>query len=190
MPDKIRFIKKGAFADCVDLLEIVLPNNIKEIFKNAFEGCKKLSSVKGLEYVLSIGEQAFAGCDLKGTISLNRALYVESNAFDGCDDIKVIKYGPDTYTDISSNVLGDHNPLIYVTYGSPIFYDVIFDNKTFFLIGDLNNDGLLNACDIIRLRRCLLDETVADKYISDINLDGETDVRDLVKIKKIIANIF
>ncbi|MBE6727857.1 MAG: hypothetical protein E7562_04325 [Ruminococcaceae bacterium] len=189
MPDSVQFIKSGAFADCVALSEIVLPKNIKEIYDNSFDGCKKLSLVKGLENVLSIGENAFKGCALSGTICLNKALYVESNAFSGCDNIEAVKYGFNTYTDISSDNLGDHSSLVYITYGSPVFYNTVFDNITYFLIGDLSGDGDLSADDIVGIRKNILGISVANENIADLNLDGKSNVKDLVKLKKIISGI-
>lgn len=187
MPDSIQFIKNGAFADCVNLSNIILPENIKEICDNSFKGCKKLSAVKGLENVLSIGEKAFAGCSLSGTISLNNALYVESDAFSGCDAVKAVKYGLNTYTDLSSDNLGDHNSKIYITYGSPIYYNIVFDNLTYFLIGDLSGDGSLDSNDILGLRQSILTNYVLDEHILDVNLDGKVNIKDIVRIKKIIA---
>ena len=171
----------------MNLSEIILPENIKEICDNSFKGCKKLSAVKGLENVLSIGEKAFAGCSLSGTISLNNALYVESNAFSGCDAIKAVKYGLNTYTDLSSDNLGDHNSKIYITYGSPIYYNIVFDNLTYFLIGDLSGDGSLDSNDILGLRQSILTNYVLDEHILDVNLDGKVNIKDIVRIKKIIA---
>lgn len=185
MPDEIEFISSGAFADCVKLSKIVLPKSIKEICENSFKGCKNLSLVNGLENVLSIGESAFEGCALSGTICLNNALYVASDAFCGCTDIVAIKYGLKAYTDVS----GDNILPIYVTYGSPLYDNVVFDNKTCFLIGDLSGDGVLNASDIVELMQCILSGNVVDKHISDLNLDGKTDLIDLVRIKKMLANI-
>lgn len=187
MPDSIQFIKNGAFADCVNLSNIILPENIKEICDNSFKGCKKLSAVKGLENVLSIGEKAFAGCSLSGTISLNNALYVESDAFSGCDAVKAVKYGLNTYTDLSSDNLGDHNSKIYITYGSPIYYNIVFDNLTYFLIGDLSGDGSLDSNDILGLRQSILTNYALDEHILDVNLDGKVNIKDIVRIKKIIA---
>ncbi len=55
------------------------------------------------------------------------------------------------------------------------------------LLGDVNGDWTCNSADITTLRKILLG--TADIGLSDINADGESDVRDLVNLKKKSANL-
>ena len=61
-----------------------------------------------------------------------------------------------------------------------------FDDVALFKIGDIDGDSLINAIDIVYVRKFLLG--VAGKEIPtqvyDINDDGVSDIRDLVAIKK------
>ncbi len=50
--------------------------------------------------------------------------------------------------------------------------------------GDTNGDGVIGALDISFLRKMLLGAT-AGNNLCDVNRDGETDIRDLVRIKKL-----
>lgn len=56
--------------------------------------------------------------------------------------------------------------------------------------GDVDNDGAVIADDLVVMRKLLvgLDEGEAFVSAADVNGDGETDIRDLVRIKKIFEN--
>ena len=51
-----------AFAGCVDLVSIVIPDSVTSIGYGAFEGCTNLTSVVIGNSVTSIGDHAFDYC--------------------------------------------------------------------------------------------------------------------------------
>ena len=73
--------------------------------------------------------------------------------------------------------------------GSDIETEIIpfGDDEPTVLIGDGNEDGKIDAEDLIVLRRALLTDA---KYteVLDCNGDGVLDIRDLVRMKKHIAS--
>ena len=58
------------------------------------------------------------------------------------------------------------------------------------LYGDLNGDGLINAADIAEMRKTAMSLGAPDdRTVSDIDVDGETNIIDLIKLKKYRAGI-
>ena len=61
----LEIIAGGAFEDCDDLAEIVIPCSLKQIGSQAFAGCSKLKHFNYLNYHqmdIQVGEDAFADC--------------------------------------------------------------------------------------------------------------------------------
>ena len=54
------------------------------------------------------------------------------------------------------------------------------------LLGDINQDGIINVLDVIQVVNLILSVEYND--IADINLDGNVDVLDIVSIVNIILN--
>lgn len=54
--------------------------------------------------------------------------------------------------------------------------------------GDIGNDGAVDATDLSLIRKHLLGaENVSDLFAADVNLDGQIDIRDIVRIKNILS---
>ena len=60
---KVTTIGSGAFTNCINLTDIVIPNNIISIGSYAFYNCSNLSNVVIPDSVKSIGDDAFFGCN-------------------------------------------------------------------------------------------------------------------------------
>ena len=72
--------------------------------------------------------------------------------------------------------------------GSGITYLDFNELKISYLVsGDVNEDYITNANDLVSLRVSILDEETPVGF-ADVNIDGNIDVIDLVRLKKIIAN--
>ena len=54
------------------------------------------------------------------------------------------------------------------------------------LLGDLNEDGILNVVDIIILVNLIISDETIDNSLSDINQDGEVNVLDVIELVNII----
>ena len=79
-------IAKGAFSDCANLTEVVVPPSVCKIEREAFMCCPRLKVVRLSEGLCEIGWDAFRGCrnltDLKIPSSVSE---IGSGAFDGCE---------------------------------------------------------------------------------------------------------
>lgn len=62
IPDSVNSIGASAFLGCKGLLEIAIPNGVSDIKMNAFEGCESLTSVSIPNSVSVIEERAFHNC--------------------------------------------------------------------------------------------------------------------------------
>ena len=72
--------------------------------------------------------------------------------------------------------------------GTGITYLDFNELKISYLVsGDINEDYTTNANDLVSLRTSILDEEISTGF-ADVNIDGNIDVIDLVRLKKIIAN--
>lgn len=77
--DSVTHIGAEAFANCVNLKEIVIPDSVVEIGANAFSGCTNLEKVifKGKD--LSIGADAFTACEKLQALELPQGVKLAGN---------------------------------------------------------------------------------------------------------------
>ncbi len=94
-------IETGAFRDCENLAEVMLPDGLLSIGAEAFSGCYALSDITIPDSVTHVGACAFAGCSLATatvpaaaaasvgsvglrSVDITSGRAIEANAFDGC----------------------------------------------------------------------------------------------------------
>ena len=65
--------------------------------------------------------------------------------------------------------------------------DIIFSLSINYIIGDLNNDGIVNILDIVILVEHILNPVV-ELDGADINDDGDVNILDVVQLVNIILN--
>lgn len=70
----------------------------------------------------------------------------------------------------------------YLCYSTPVECEVA-------LMGDIDNDGIINAADLVPLRKYLLGTYDGDMSAADVNGDGAINLKDLVCLKKSVAGI-
>lgn len=168
--DNVSYILNQSFCNCDSLVSVTFGSNLENIDQSVFEGCTSLESVKFNSSLKNIGVYAFKDCtslksiDLsKGVTSIcSRAFYdcesveyvllsdnvsfIDNEAFCGLSDLKFLSV-PDNPNWNSSN-LGDN------IFGIWEFEDkssslIYFKNSNFCNNAySLNNDSLLNACDL------------------------------------------
>lgn len=68
---KLETISDYAFANCIQLTNIVIPNNVRNVGDYAFSGCRGLTSVTIGNSVTSVGDYAFSGCSSLTSITFN-----------------------------------------------------------------------------------------------------------------------
>ena len=101
LPATLTTISESAFEGCTQLTEIDIPEGVDYIYANAFKGCTELVTVNIPSTLCSIGEGAFMDCSKLKNINLNEGLRsIESQAFMNCAKLYKINI-PDTVTTIS-----------------------------------------------------------------------------------------
>ena len=89
---ELQEINKRAFANCVSLTDISLPNNLKVVGDEAFSNTALVNYIPDFSQVEELGESIFSYCE-----SLESVVYtgdfVPSYTFDGCTSLKEISWG-------------------------------------------------------------------------------------------------
>ena len=89
-----------AFAECSDLISVVLGDNVESIGIGAFEGCVMLASVTFPQALHLVGMRAFKGCtSLKELLFPANVIVIGREAFAGCSSL-VNVYLPDNLINI------------------------------------------------------------------------------------------
>jgi hypothetical protein len=100
LPNSIDSIKSLAFANCIGLTLLTLPVSVTNIGKYAFFYCTKLSSISFPNSLKNIEEGAFTNCNALASLTIpNCVLSIERGAFNGCGTQKV-----EVYWDIPINI--------------------------------------------------------------------------------------
>ena len=83
--------KDGAFQNCSDLTEIVLPKNVTVIGSNAFEDCTGLTDITLPDSLRTINAMAFQGCSgLTRIILPQKVTAIMGSAFKNCPNLTTI----------------------------------------------------------------------------------------------------
>ena len=111
--DGVSYIGRGAFANCHSLTSVTFSDNITIsdnttiIDKEAFSGCLKLSSISIPNGFTSIGEKAFTSChSLTSIIIPESVVSIGRQAFSNCVRLTSIAI-PDCVTTIYSDILNN-----------------------------------------------------------------------------------
>ena len=106
IPNGVTCIWKNAFAGCINLTSITIPNGVTCIWEYTFWGCSSLTSITIPERVTFIGESAFWGCSSLTSITIpNSVTYIGNSAFGGCENLTSITI-PDSVTSIGIEAFG------------------------------------------------------------------------------------
>ena len=91
LPNGITKISESAFADCKKLQKVNIPNGVTEICTDAFKFCSSLQEIMIPDSVTSIGRTAFYACHALETVHLGNGLEsIERWAFGFCDSLTEI----------------------------------------------------------------------------------------------------
>ena len=89
--EDIDAIGSYCFANCSDLLCVVIPNTVIIINNNAFEGCKNLSNIILSDNLTNIGWAAFNGCENLRSITVPPSMTsIDNGAFTGLSGLESI----------------------------------------------------------------------------------------------------
>jgi len=171
-------VKNGAFANCIALKELVLPDGLETIDDYAFFDCGELTEVTIPASVTTLGDCAFEYCrNLKD-------VYFEGDVpADWEDDVfgnthaELVLYYPDDNTSgwTSPEWTGPDG----VVYKTALMSDATEPEITW-LLGDVNGDNAITAQDaryVLRYAVGYIDEGVEITH-GDVNGDGEITAQD------------
>ena len=85
-----------------------------------------------------------------------------------------------------STLAANHN---HSTSGDDTYFQIITLTPQTILLGDINNDGIINVLDVVVLVNIILENTIPTEYqliVSDINSDEDINVLDVVTLVSII----
>ena len=106
LPEDITTISTYAFYNCGGLTSITIPESVTSIGASAFNGCTNLTSVEIPEGVTSIGSSAFNGCTNLTSVEIPEGVTsIGYGVFTGCSVLTSIVI-PDTVTTITGKLLG------------------------------------------------------------------------------------
>ena len=135
--DTVTWIGSHAFADCIGLTSVIIPDSVTFIYGYAFYGCTGLTSITIPDSVRIIDRQAFYGCTSLTSLTLpDSVISIEASAFSGCTGLTSITI-PDGVTSIRYWVFSDCTGLTSIT---------IPDSVTFIGIGAFS--GCTGLADI------------------------------------------
>lgn len=97
--NKCRFIGSYAFADCVSLTSIEMPDSVVYIDNSAFDNCKSLTNIQLPKNLTVIGDCAFSGCQRLASITLPEQLTkIDYAAFAHCYSLTTVTIGNNVTT--------------------------------------------------------------------------------------------
>ena len=178
IPDSVTYIGDYAFYDCTGLTSVTIPDSITSIGEGAFTGCTGLTSVTIGNSVTSIGYDAFSDCISLTSVTIpDSVTSIGENAFgyyyeDNWETKKIENFTIYGRKDSAAETYAKENSFTFVEKAAPAV-----------LKGDLNGDGKVNGADAGILSRYTSDwKGYADKIknmdAADINGDGKVNGAD------------
>lgn len=172
IPDSITVIGAGAFAGCDSLKTVFLPKSITTLSTSIFLGCSSLEEISIPNSVNIIDEMAFYNCNGLKAISIPDSITTFKNyIFKGCSSLEKIYYGG---TKEQWKALDTSHANI------PSTTKIICNDGDFILVGDVNNDNVVNQADIELLYEKVKNsdavlpiETATKDFMNYIDLDND-----------------
>ena len=200
IPNSVTSIDKGTFS-CSGLTSVTIPNSVTSIGEDAFCGCSRLTSVTIPNSVTKIGSYAFSYCRNLTSVTIgNSVTSIGAYAFEKCRAINVFKSKAVIPPVCESKALDDINKgtcTLYVPTEETSMYRYIAKEPWTNFVhieklnaqGDSNGDDVVNEIDYSGVASYIMGETpeTFDVEASDVDENGDIDVRDYVGIANIIS---
>lgn len=158
--DKIAEIGIGAFANCVNLKAIVIPDGVTIIGDMAFGRCLNLTTIDIPNTVSEIGDRVFEQCDNLATINMSNNIVNLGATFQNCTGLKNIKI-PDSVTSIGTGAFMNCRNLVSLSIGCGLRYIGVLD-----ITGGIGFDKIFFGCN------SLVKFTVSEDNPNFISVDG------------------
>ena len=106
IPESVTYIGSSAFENCDGIMEVVLPSGVSVIETNTFKNCFAISKIN-LDNIVSIKNSAFYNCPALYDIEFsNKLLSIEANAFYKCNSLSGV-FDLSSVTSIASGAFVD-----------------------------------------------------------------------------------
>lgn len=139
LPQTLRRIGEGTFAECDNLFDIDLGNSLEVIGPKAFLGCYSLQTISLPKTLKYIERYAFACCSALSRVSFPSSLIeIGSHAFEGAHNLKTVVFNeglvkigsgafancsslysvvlPKTLEDIGDNIIDENQSVTFYVY--------------------------------------------------------------------------
>ena len=136
IPNSVITIGYGAFDNCCSITSISIPDNVTKIEGATFYNCSNLTSITIPQGVTSIGSSAFWNCyHMKSVTIPSSVTTIEGNAFDGCTGLNKV---------IISDIAAWCRINFANCYANPLYYANLYSDE-YTMIKDLViPDGVIN----------------------------------------------
>ena len=186
-------VADSLFSNCDSLVNVTIPDSVTSIESHAFADCSSLKNVTLPKNLKSIAIDAFDGCTGLTEITIPKtvdSISVHAIGYNGKNKIDnfVIK----GYAGTEAQKYAEENGFTFIALEEP---------KPVGIIGDVNQDGILDVADATYLQMHLAgyknsDGTAfIDTYnsnmfmIADVNGDAVLDVADVTQIQMKLAGL-
>lgn len=169
----VKKISSDAFANCVTLTQLVIPDSVEEIGNHAFYGCSSLKEIKLSCNLKIIERNMFEQCqNLTEIIIPDGVVTIKDNAISICKSLSAV-YIPKSVTEIGEGVFDGCDTLTNIYYeGSESEWNELVSKS------NLNVEATV-SCNSYG---------TGSKLLGDVNLDGEVTVSDVVMLQKWLVN--
>ncbi|MDR0791186.1 MAG: leucine-rich repeat domain-containing protein [Methanomassiliicoccaceae archaeon] len=87
----VRTVAQSAFADCISLTYIIMPDSVESIGMSAFKGCAALEEIRISDSVKIIESNTFEGCASLAQVTIpNSVTKMGTDVFKGCISLKIL----------------------------------------------------------------------------------------------------
>ena len=115
IPNSVTNIGDDAFSGCSGLTSVTIPNSVTSMGGHAFSNCSGLTSVTIGNSVTSIGDYAFYNCSGLTSVTIpNNVTSIGNNAFQGCSGLTSVTI-PGSVTSIGNSAFSGCSGLTSVT---------------------------------------------------------------------------
>lgn len=197
IPYLVDSIDEYAFSECTSLKEITIPTFTRTINQYAFFGCTSLKSVTFNNKITAINDSVFQNCSsLENVVLPSTVEKIGTTAFANCKGLESIKIGNNVSSISTDAFRGCSDKLKIVANDDSYAKQFATENNIAFeeippLIGDVNNDGVVDVKDAVYVQRCVNFEEKydipSDTLIfrrADVNYDGKINIIDASLIQK------